>query len=174
MSQIPSLETKRLTLRAPQESDFSAYEKFYGDAEASKFYGGPKPSLGAWNKLAADLGHWHLRGYGMWALELRESGGFIGACGLVWPEGWPRSELTWWIAPEARQKGFAKEASRAAINFGYDVLKWDFVQTHMMDDNLAAKALVLSLGGVPIARETFPDSFDRDIYKLPKADLSSR
>ncbi len=170
MIQIPSLQTERLILRAPRDSDAGAYQKFYADAEASKFYEGPKPPHAAWNKLAAVLGHWHLRGYGMWALERRDSGAFIGACGLVWPDGWPRSELTWWIAPEARQQGFAKEASRAAIAFGYGLLKWELVQTHMLDENLAAKALVLSLGGQVIARETFPDGFDRDIYELPRPD----
>lgn len=170
MTRIPSLQTTRLRLRAPQDSDSSAYEKFYADAEASSFYGGPKSQHEAWNKLARDLGHWSLRGYGPWVLERQEDGAVVGACGLVWPKGWPRSELTWWIAPEARRQGFAKEASRAAISFGYDVLKWDLVQTHMRDENLAAKALVLSLGGVPITRESFPDGFARDIYELPRAD----
>ncbi len=168
MTQIPSLSTERLRLRAPQDSDFNAYAAFYADAEASKFYGGPKPAHLAWNRLAADLGHWDLRGYGIWALERKDSGAVIGACGLCWPTGWPRSELTWWIAPEARQMGFAKEASRAAIGFGYERLQWDLVQTHMNDDNRAAKALVLSLGGEVIARESFPDGLDRNIYKLPR------
>lgn len=169
LAQIPALQTKRLRLRAPQDSDTAAYQEFYADAEASKFYGGPKSPVDAWNKLARDLGHWGLRGYGMWVIEERESGAVIGGCGLMWPNDWPRPELTWWIAAEARQKGFAKEASRAAIDFGYDVLKWDLVQTHMNDTNLAAKALVLSLGGEVFTRETFPDGLTRDVYKLPRA-----
>lgn len=169
MTQIPSLQTKRLLLRAPQDSDSDAYEKFYADAEASKFYGGPKSPDAAWNKLARDLGHWYLRGYGLWTLERKDNGAVVGGCGLLWPNGWPRSELTWWIAPEARQKGFAKEASQAAISFGYDILNWELVQTHMNDTNLAAKALALSLGGVVFSRETFPDGLTRDIYRLPRS-----
>lgn len=167
MSQIPCLQTERLRLRAPQASDAPVYHRFYTDGEASAFYGGPKSALEAWNKLASDLGHWHLRGHGLWVLERQEDGAAIGACGLVWPDGWPRSELTWWILPEARRQGFAKEASRAAVSFGYEALKWDLVQTHMLDENHAAKALVLSLGGEVIAREEFPDGFTRNIYRLP-------
>lgn len=168
MVDIPSLDTERLILRAPWASDFPAYETFYADAEASKFYGGPKGRKDSWNRLACDIGHWHLRGYGVWAIERRDDGAVVGGCGLVWPQGWPRSELTWWITADARKRGYAKEASKAAIQFGYDVLEWELVETHMMDDNVAARQLVLSLGGVKIARDTFPDGHSRDVFKMPR------
>jgi len=168
MQKIPSLNTDRLLLRAPEDRDVDAYAEFYADAEASHFYGGPKTVNEAWNRLARDLGHWHLRGYGTWTLESKADGRIVGGCGLLWPGGWPRSELTWWIASSARRMGFAKEASKAVIRYGYDTLGWDLVQTHMNDKNTAAKALVLSLGGVPIAREQFPDGLTRDVYRLPR------
>ena len=168
MQEIQTIETERLRLRAPRESDATAYQQFYSDAEASKFYGGPKPANEAWNKLARDLGHWYLRGYGPWTVERKDGGGIVGSCGLIWPDGWPRSELTWWIATAARRQGFAKEASRAAIRFGYDTLRWDLVQTHMKDENTAAISLTEALGGVVIGREVFPDGIVRNIYKLPR------
>lgn len=87
---IPSLETARLRLVAPSACDFDAYTRFYGDADASAFYGGPMSPAQAWRRLALDIGHWALRGYGMWSLKLREDAETIGGCGLFWPEGWPR------------------------------------------------------------------------------------
>ncbi len=165
---IPTLETERLILREPRDEDASAYAAFYADAQASAFYGGPLLAHEAWGMLARDIGHWSLRGYGMWVVERRDTGDVIGGCGLMWPTGWPRSELTWWILPDARRQGFAKEASLAAIAFGYDTLGWDLVQTHMKDDNAAARALALSLGGEAITREAFPDGVSRDIYALPR------
>lgn len=167
---FPTIETDRLLLRIPNEGDIEAYVSFYADAESSKFYGGPKSPSEAWNKLARDVGHWHLRKYGPWTLENKEDGNVIGGCGLVWTTGWPRPELTWWIANDARRKGYAKEASRAAIRFGYDTLGWDMVQTHMKDENKAARELVLSLGGISIARELFPDGVSREVFELPKQD----
>lgn len=92
----------------------------------------------------------------------------IGGCGLWWPEGYPRSELTWWIIPTARKKGYAKEASIAAINFGYQSLGWSLIETHMNDENVAALNLVKSLGGAFLTRASFPDGLDRDVYKLPQ------
>jgi [ribosomal protein S5]-alanine N-acetyltransferase len=170
MIDVPRLETERLTLRGPLDVDFPVYRDFFADAEASAFYGGPLEADRAWRVLATDIGHWVLRGYGRWSVLERSSGKMIGGCGLWWPEGYPRSELTWWIIPDARRHGFVLEASRAAIAFGYDQLGWDLVETHMNDDNLAALMLAAKLGGRVILREKFPDGQVRNIYALPKTD----
>lgn len=165
---IPTLETERLVLRGPTAQDYPTYLEFFADADASSFYGGPLDPGQTWRVLAMDFGHWALRGYGRWVLESRESGKMVGCCGLWWPEGLPRSELTWWLLPEGRGRGFATEASVAVIRFGYDVLGWDLVETHMNDDNQPARRLVERLGGTVIAREAFPDGVTRNIYELPR------
>lgn len=165
---IPKIETERLILREPCANDYKIYQAFYRDELASAAYGGPLSDMLSWKKLAADLGHWPLRGYGMWSVQERQSGDMIGGCGLVWPEGYPRSELTWWIIPTARRKGYALEASRAVIKFAYEELKWDLVETHMNDENIAARNLVLKLGGTILTRASFPDGLDRDVFRLPK------
>ena len=167
---IPTLQTDRLILRAPTQNDFPVYKSFYADEAGSAFYGGPLSEEQAWKKLAYDLGHWPLRGYGMWSVEERSTGKMIGGCGLVWPEGWPRSELTWWIVPAARRKGYAIEASHAAIDFAYQTLGWAQVETHMDDDNGPARCLAMKLSGTAIARERFPDGERRDVFALPRAD----
>jgi [ribosomal protein S5]-alanine N-acetyltransferase len=166
--QIPSIETERLLLRGPEAGDFPVYRAFFADPVASRFYGGPLDQERAWRLLATDLGHWQLRGYGRWAVIEKRSGTMIGGCGLWWPEGYPRSELTWWIMPAARRLGYAREASLAAIRFGYDQLGWNLVETHMNDDNSAARALVERLGGTKLIREQFPDGLERDIFALPR------
>lgn len=166
---IPTLQTERLLLRAPTPADLPTYQRFFADAEASSFYGGPLDAGQAWRVLAMDFGHWALRGYGRWVIESRTSGTMVGSCGLWWPEGLPRSELTWWLLPEGRGQGFATEASVAAIAFGYDVLQWDLVETHMNDNNVPAQRLVQRLGGTVLVRETFPDGITRNVYRLPRA-----
>ncbi|MGP1354670.1 MAG: GNAT family N-acetyltransferase [Parasphingopyxis sp.] len=167
MADIPRIETERLLLRAPGADDFPVYRDFYADAEASAFYGGPLDAGMAWRKLAADIGHWELRGFGMWSVVDRESGQMVGGCGLVWPESWPRHELTWWITPAGRRKGYAFEASRAIVDFAYRQWEWPQVETHMDDENEAARRLAEKLGGTVIAREPFPDGKERNIYRLP-------
>ncbi len=102
---------------------------------------------GAWRVLATDIGHWALRGYGRWSVIERSTGKVVGGCGLWWPEGYPRSELTWWIIPSARRRGYALEASRAAIAYGYGDLGWPLVETHINDENMAARKLFEKVGG---------------------------
>lgn len=164
---IPTLHSQRLLLRAPSADDFPVYRKFYADADASYFYGGPLSPDFAWRKLAYDLGHWPLRGYGMWSIVEKSTGRMIGGCGLVWAEGWPRRELTWWITPASRRRGYALEASRTAIAWAFDSLGWQEVETHMDDDNNAARELAKKLGGTVTARQRFPDGYFRTIYSLP-------
>lgn len=165
---IPELRTRRLLLRAPAPQDFEVYRRFYADPEASFFYGGPLRAELAWRRLAYDLGHWPLRGFGMWSVVEQATSRMVGGCGIVWAEGWPRHELTWWITPEARRQGYAFEASQAAIVWGYGNLGWQNVETHMDDDNAAARALARKLGGVVTRRERFPDGLVRSIYALPR------
>lgn len=164
---IPELRTRRLLLRGPARQDFDVYCRFYADPDASFFYGGPLQADSVWRRLACDLGHWALRGFGMWSVVEQATARMVGGCGIVWPEGWPRHELTWWITPEARRRGYAFEASQAALDWAYGRLGWQQVETHMDDDNAAARALASKLGGVVTGRERFPDGFVRSIYALP-------
>lgn len=165
----PELVSDRLLLRLPVAADFPVYRDFFADPDASAHYGGPLEAGQAWRVLAADLGHWALRGYGRWSVIERATGAMVGGCGLWWPEAWPRSELTWWIIPSARRRGLALEASRLVIAFAYDRLGWPLVETHMNDENVAARQLAERLGGTIIAREAFPDGCQRNIFALPRS-----
>ncbi len=162
-----SLETERFLLRPPAAEDLPVYRAFFADGDASHFYGGPLREDQAWRVMAAHLGHWHLRGYGIWMIVPKEGQTAVGGCGFFWPEGWPRRELTWWLLPEARGTGAAVEVSNAAIRHAYENYGWSLVETHMDDRNQAARKLVHKLSGQEIAREMFPDGKSRTVYRLP-------
>ncbi|MEM9098832.1 MAG: GNAT family N-acetyltransferase [Pseudomonadota bacterium] len=167
MIAIPTLETERLVLRAPASEDADLYAEFFADAEGSGNYGGPlRPDL-AWRVLAQDFGHWHLKGFGKWVLVEKSTDRTVGGCGIVHPEGWPSHELTWWLLRAARGKGYATEASRAAIAFAHNRLGWSMVETHMRDANAPARAIAERLGGRIVRREVFPDGVPRDIFEIP-------
>lgn len=164
---IPTLETERLRLLPPDARCDEAYQRFYTDPEASRSYGGPLTSGAAWARLAADLGTWGLQGFGVWALQRKAKGDIVGTCGFWQGRGWPR-ELTWWLLPDARGLGLAKEASLAAVAHAYEAFGWPEVRTYMNDDNAAARRLVLALGGRKVDRRIFPDGQERDVFVIPR------
>ncbi len=163
---IPVLDTPRLRLVPPSAQCEDAYRRFYTDAAASAAYGGPLSAAAAWARLCADAGSWLLLGFGVWAIERRDAGDIVGTCGFWQGRGWPR-ELTWWLLPEARGQGLAKEASHAVVAHAYAVFGWPEVQTYMNDDNDAARALAIALGGERRARARFPDGVERDVFHIP-------
>nr|WP_208020101.1 GNAT family N-acetyltransferase [Pseudoteredinibacter isoporae] len=156
-----------MNLIPPSVESFPVYEAFYTDAEASKMYGGPIGREQVWARLKADLGSWYLMGFGVWVVQEKATGELIGSCGFWKGKDWPR-ELTWWLLPEARRKGFAQEASIAAIQYAFEALAWDVVETYMNDENAAARTLVERLGGQKVRRLEFPDGLHRDIYQFTR------
>lgn len=163
---IPILSTERLRLLPPSAQAEELYDRFYTDEAASIAYGGPLTPGAAWARLAADLGCWHLQGFGVWMLQRRVEGDLVGVCGFWQGKGWPR-ELTWWLLPAARGQGLALEASQAAVAHAYRVFNWPMVQTYMNDANEPARKLVLRLGGRKLSRQAFPDGLERDVYCIP-------
>lgn len=142
---IPTLETERLILRAPAQEDFAAEAAFY-ESDASRFVGGPlRPDL-TWRGLASALGHWALRGYGMWALESKDTGAYLGKVGLWYPEAWPEPEIGWTLMEDAQGKGFATEAAIAARDYAYGTLGWDTAISLIDPANAPSEALAKRLG----------------------------
>ena len=86
---VPTLETERLRLRPWCRDDIAPYTAFYEDAENAKYVGGQRDSDQAWRSLALMIGHWHLNGFGYFAVEEKATGSFVGCIGLWRSAGWP-------------------------------------------------------------------------------------
>ena len=149
MIEIPSLETERLRLTALGDRHYEAYASMLADASSTRFVGDGQPldRMNAWRSMAMLLGHWALRGYGMWAVELKDSGEFIGRVGLHNPEGWPDLELGWMLMPQQRRKGYATEAARAALDFAFTEIKAPRAVSLIRAENTASERVARRLGG---------------------------
>jgi RimJ/RimL family protein N-acetyltransferase len=149
MIDIPHLETERLRLTAFGERHFEAYASMLADASSTRFIGDGEPldRMNAWRSMAMLLGHWALRGYGMWAVELKDSGEFVGRVGLHNPEGWPDLELGWMLMPAQRRHGYATEAARAALEFAFARVGATRAISLIRVENTASEKVARRLGG---------------------------
>ena len=146
---IPEIETERLRLCALDNRHFEAYAAMLADAGSTRFVGDGQPldRMNAWRSMAMLLGHWRLRGYGMWAVELKDDGRFIGRVGLHNPEGWPDIELGWMLAPDERHKGYATEAARASLDFAFTRLRVPRAISLIRAENSASERVARRIGG---------------------------
>ncbi len=69
----------------------------------------------AWRNMALILGHWQLRGFGLWAVEERATGMLAGRVGCWRPEGWPGMEIGWALRREFWGRGYATEAAQSVM-----------------------------------------------------------
>ena len=60
-------------------------------------------------------------------------------------------------------------AAALAARDAYDVFGWKLVETHLLDSKFAARKLIEHLGGEAIVRELFPDSRERNVFRIPRS-----
>ncbi|MEL6872940.1 MAG: GNAT family N-acetyltransferase [Pseudomonadota bacterium] len=116
---IPTLETDRLRLRAWSLADADHLAPVFTKEAGGELIGGTEGYYRAWRVISMEVGHWALRGFGVWALEAKDDGRFIGFCGPWFPGDFPEPDLGWALRVEERGKGFATEAATAARDYLY-------------------------------------------------------
>lgn len=169
---IPTLVTERLRLRPFRKSDLDDYAALNADSEVTRFLGGGGPwdRDRSWRHLAFLIGHWQLAGSGMWAVERKETGTFLGTIGFSEPEGWPGCELSWALARRWWGYGYATEGARAALDHAFGVMKKDRVISLIHPDNHASIRVAERLGQTlqgrmdHLGREMLCFGIDRESY----------
>lgn len=146
LSEVPTLETERLWMRLFCESDVDDYAAMNADPEVTHFFGGPWDRGRSWRHLAFLIGHWKLADSGMWALEHKRTGAFVGMVGYSEPEGWPGFELAGTLARRWWGQGYASEGARAALDCAFNVWKKDRVISLVSPENHASVRVVERIG----------------------------
>ena len=152
----PMVETERLILRRWREADIEPNTAMLADPVSARFITPDgKPVTDAfvgWRNAAIMAGHWALHGVGMFVVEERQTGRFVGRVGPFRPSGWPGFEIGWGIASEFRGKGYALDAARASIDWTFATFEIDEI-VHCIDrENVASQSVARRLGAV-IERE---------------------
>lgn len=143
---VPQLETERTIMRGFRQSDLDAWAAMAADGDAMRFVGGAGTREEAWRSMAAHTGHWVLKGFGTWAVERRDDGRLLGRVGLWEPEGWPAIEVGWSLARPAWGHGYAQEAARAAMAWGWSELRLERLISLIDPENVRSIRVAERLG----------------------------
>ncbi|MGO9922597.1 MAG: GNAT family N-acetyltransferase [Isosphaeraceae bacterium] len=142
-----TLATERLVLRMFRESDLDAYAQMCADPEVMRYISGvPMTRDEAWRNMALVLGHWQLRGFGLWAVEERSSGLLAGRVGCWRPEGWPGLEVGWSLLRAFWGLGYATEAGQAALSHAFCELGETHVLSLIQPENVRSIRVARRLG----------------------------
>ena len=163
------IETERLVLRRPVPADWEAFWDFFR-SERSAMLGGPKGLAESWRIFASELGHWEIRGYGMWTVTRKGDDTPRALIGPWHPADWPETEIGWMVyRAEDEGTGLATEAARAAVEHAWRDLKWDTVVSYIGFGNDRSAALAEKLGAVldPDAPQPHPDKLCQ-VYRHPR------
>ena len=145
-----NIETERLLLRQFLESDLDEYARMCAEPEVMRYIGDGRTLARdeAWRSMASALGHWVLRGYGLYACEEKVTGRFVGRVGLINPEGWPGMEAGWMIGRDSWNRGYATEAATAVVTMAYGALATTRLISLIRPENAASIRVAEKLGAV--------------------------
>ena len=169
----PTLETPRLILRGWRVEDLEPYAEMLADPGTARFitrWGEPYARAQVWSEMAFLIGHWQMLGHGLFVVEERATGAFLGRVGSLAPPTWPGFEIAWGLARHATGKGYAQEAARAAIDWAFETFALDRIVSIIHPDNLASQRVATRVGERRTDERFTPFEDRCDIWELRRED----
>ena len=120
------LETDRLVLRQLTLADADNLLAIFSDAEAMQFYPAVKNREETLVWIGRNLESYGERGFGLWAVFLKDSNEFVGQCGLMWQpdvDGRNETEIGYLFVRKYWNRGLATEAALGCRDYGFKTLK---------------------------------------------------
>jgi RimJ/RimL family protein N-acetyltransferase len=149
---VEKIETSRLVLRRPLPEDVHPLAKINADPEVMKYIGDGQ--VRTFEQTAEGIlraiREWDERGYGMFSVDRGDTGEFIGWVALTvptsLPEVLPAIEIGWRLDRRYWGQGFATEAARDALRFGFESCGFDAIISIRHVDNDASRRVMEKLG----------------------------
>ncbi|MCL3997854.1 GNAT family N-acetyltransferase [Streptomyces lavenduligriseus] len=157
---MAELRTDRLLLRRWQDSDLEPWAAMNADPEVREHLGGLLTREQSDASVARFQAEFDRRGYGWWAVQSQATGEFIGFAGLDRvDDGMPFTgvEIGWRLARPAWRRGYATEAARACLAFGFETLELPEILAVTTAANLRSQAVMRRIGMTRDPADDFDD-----------------
>lgn len=142
------IETARLTLREYKREDFDALHEILSDPETMQHYSKPFDEERTRNWIQWNLENYRKYGFGLWAVILKETGEFIGDCGLTIQniDGECLPEIGYHIHKKYWRRGFGSEAARAVRDWAFNHTDYDCLYSYMKYTNVGSYSTAIANG----------------------------
>jgi len=142
-----TIETQRLVLRQFTEEDVEPFCHIMQKEDVVRYIdnGRTLNEFECWHHIAMQIGHWHFKGFGSYALLEKASNTLIGKIGLYAPHNWTGIECKWLLDTHFQKKGFAYEASTRLINECFKCNLTDTLVSIIHPENKASIKLATKL-----------------------------
>jgi RimJ/RimL family protein N-acetyltransferase len=178
---IPRLHTERLVLREWLDEDRAPFAALNADPAVVEFLGRPLEPAESDALVERIIDHWREDGFGLWAVERLQDGALLGFTGLSRPSFeaafTPAVEVGWRLAAAAWGRGYATEAAKAAVAFGFEELGLEEIVSFTVPANVRSRAVMERLGMTCDPSDDFdhpnlPDGHrlrQHVLYRLPRS-----
>jgi ribosomal-protein-alanine N-acetyltransferase len=167
------VETSRLRLRMFEPEDLDAMCEITRDPEVMRYigYGHPLTREETRANLGSIVSAFRRRGFGRWALVLKETGALVGYCGLSRGNEAVGVELAYMLARGVWGRGLALEAGRACLRYGFERLGLREIAGLTLHDNRRSRRVLERLG-MSFIRDAHFYGFDCVHYSVAREDWS--
>jgi RimJ/RimL family protein N-acetyltransferase len=150
MSSPATLETPRLRLRHWRDEDLAPFAALNADPVVMEFFPKPLDRAESDAAVARIRDHFARHDFGLWAVEVPGVAEFIGFVGLCVPRFeahfTPCVEIGWRLARDHWGYGYASEAARAALNFGFRDRSLEEIVSFTVPANQRSRAVMERIG----------------------------
>ncbi len=146
--EIPVLTTARLVMRGFTGQDVEAMHQIMNGPDVLRYFPDPHPFTQehVQQMISRRLAEWAERGYGLWAVESRAGGELMGRCGLSYIAEAGETEIDFILGVPFWGRGYATEAGRAALDYGFRELPLETIVGIVHPDNMASRHVLEKLG----------------------------
>ena len=180
------LRTRRLILRQWKDSDLLPFAKMNADHRVMEFMLGKMTKEETCQSIEGIKKHFDAHGFGRWAVELTESGKFIGFVGISIPPYTlpfsPCVEIAWRICPEEWGRGYAPEAAKEVLRDGFERVGLEEIVSFTTLTNLKSRRVMEKLGMQHCPDQNFDHPMVPEghrlrrhvLYRMGKSDWSAQ
>lgn len=172
------IETERLGLREVSMKDFEVWHAILSDTETMKYY--PKPfdeeKTKSWINRSID--NYKKYGFSLWAVILKETGQFIGDCGItmqnIYRDGRLFPEIGFHIDKKFWRKGYASEVSKACLQYIFENTELDEIFCYQKYTNIPSRKTAEKMG-MSLVREFDDDiNIKTSVYSITRSEFKAR